>query len=78
MKWTRKTQYGENKPYISEDGHYKVADMSFYDPKWFDENGKRGYWWAVIEVSSGSETILKHSFKTAKAAKEYVEHLLEG
>lgn len=75
MKWTRKTEFGQFKPYISEDGCYKVADMSFYNYKWFTENGKHGYWWAVIEIKEGVETIIKHSFKTAKSAKEYVETL---
>lgn len=75
MKWTRKSEFGEFKPYISEDGRYKIADMSFYKPSWFRENGKRGYWWAVIEMVDGVETILAHGFKSAKSAKEYVETL---
>lgn len=28
MKWTRKTEFGQFKPYISEDGRYTVADMT--------------------------------------------------
>ena len=28
MKWTRKTEFGQFKPYISEDDKYMVADMS--------------------------------------------------
>jgi hypothetical protein len=28
MKWTRKTEFGQFKPYVSEDGKYTVADMS--------------------------------------------------
>ena len=28
MKWTRKTKFGQFKPYISEDGKYMVADMN--------------------------------------------------
>lgn len=28
MKWTRKTEFGAFKPYVSEDGKYIVADMS--------------------------------------------------
>lgn len=28
MKWTRKTEFGQFKPYISEDGKYMVADIS--------------------------------------------------
>ena len=72
MKWTRNTTFGQNKPYISENGKFKVADMSFYNPKWFDENGKRGYWWAVLDEN---DNVIKGNFKTAKAAKEFVETL---
>ena len=28
MKWTRKTAFGEFKPYVSEDGEFMVADLS--------------------------------------------------
>lgn len=28
MKWTRKTEFGQFKPYVSEDGRYMVADMN--------------------------------------------------
>ena len=72
MKWTRKTDFGQFKPYVSEDGKYKVADMSFAKPSWFRENGKRGYWWAVLDAE---DNIIKAHFKAAKEAKQYAETL---
>ena len=72
MKWTRKTEFGQFKPYISENGKFKVVDMSFYKAKWFRENGKSGFWWALLDEN---DNIIKAHFKTAKAAKEYAEKL---
>lgn len=74
MKWTRKTQEFQYADYISEDGRFKVRDMSINDRTgWWKENGKRGYWWGLIENDDGSERIVAGNFKTAKAAKEFAE-----
>lgn len=70
MKWTRKTAFGQNAPYISENGKFKVADMSFYNPEWFEKNGRRGYWWALLDENGN---IIAAHFKTAKDAKAYAE-----
>lgn len=70
MKWTRKTEFGQFKPYVSDDGKYKVVDMSFYKPSWFRENGRRGFWWALLDED---DKIIAANLKTAKAAKEIAE-----
>ena len=74
MKWTRKTKEFEYADYVSENGRYRVRDMSMNDKTgWWKENGKRGYWWGLIEVVGSEEKIISGNFKTAKAAKEYAE-----
>jgi hypothetical protein len=74
MKWTRKTKEFQYADYVSEDGRFKVRDMSINDRTgWWQENGKRGFWWGLIEVKDGKETIVAGNFKTAKMAKEYAE-----
>lgn len=76
MKWTRKTKEFEYADYVSENGKYRVRDMSINAHEWFKENGKRGFWWGLIGIDdNGNETIIKANFKTAKAAKEYAEAL---
>jgi hypothetical protein len=76
MKWSRKTQEFQYADYISENGKYKVRDMSINDRTgWWQKNGKRGYWWALIESTDGNEKIIQGNFKTAKAAKEFAETL---
>ena len=71
-KWNRKSNSLMFAPYVREDGKVKVVDMSLYDPKWFKENGRRGYWWATISVQSdGTETLEGWNFKTAKEAKAF-------
>lgn len=76
MKWSRKSQEFSYADYVS--GDYRVRDMSMHrfinGKDWWAVNGKRGYWWALIKVdSTGTETVVAHSFKTAKAAKQYAE-----
>lgn len=74
MKWTRKTKEFQYADYISEDGRFKVRDMSLNDRTgWWQENGKRGYWWGLIQVADGVEEIVAGNFKTAKAAKQFAE-----
>lgn len=74
MKWIRKSAEFSYADYISEDGRFKVRDMSMNDKTgWWKANGKRGYWWGLIEVTENGETIIAGNFKTAKTAKEYAE-----
>jgi hypothetical protein len=74
MKWTRKTKEFDYADYISEDGRFRVRDMSLNDRTgWWQEYGKRGYWWGLIEVTPNGENIIAGNFKTAKAAKEFAE-----
>lgn len=76
MKWTRKTNEFEYADYISENGRFRVRDMSMNDRTgWWQKNGKRGFWWGVIEITEEGEKILQGNFKTAKAAKEFVEQV---
>ena len=76
MKWSRKTEWGEFADYISEDGRFRVRDMSLKDKTgWWKENGKRGFWWGLIEIENGSERIVQGNFKTAKAAKAFAEQM---
>lgn len=74
MKWTRKSSEFEYADYVSENGRFKVRDMSIKDRTgWWKENGKRGYWWGLIESTEDGEKIIAGNFKTAKAAKAYAE-----
>lgn len=74
MKWTRKTKEFEYADYISDNRRFRVRDMSMNDRSgWWQKNGKRGFWWALIEVCADGEKVLKGNFKTAKAAKEHAE-----
>ena len=75
MKWTRKTKEFEYADYVSDNGRFRVRDMSIHDRAWWRENGKRGCWWGVIEVTKDGEKILMGNFKTAKAAKEFAEQV---
>ena len=76
MKWTRKTKEFDYADYISEDGRFRVRDMSLNDRTgWWQEHGKRGYWWGLIEVTPNGENIIAGNFKTAKAAKEFAESI---
>ena len=76
MKWTRRTEFGECNDYVSQDGRYRVRDMSFHDKTgWWQEHGRRGYWWGLIEVTPNGERIVQANIKTAKAAKALAETL---
>lgn len=75
MKWSRKSGEFQFADYVSENGRFKVRDMSMNDRTgWWKANGKRGYWWAVIENTADGEKIVAGNFKTAKAAKEFAEN----
>lgn len=74
MKWTRKTSEFSYADYVSESGEFRVRDMSIHDKTgWWQQHGKRGYWWGLIRVEAGREEIIAGNFKTAKAAKEFAE-----
>ena len=77
MKWTRKTAEFQYADYISEDGRFHIRDMSMKDRAWWTQNGRRGYWWAVIEITEDGEKIIQAHFKTAKQAKQFVETIVK-
>jgi hypothetical protein len=80
MKWTRKTKEFEYADYVS--GKYHIRDMAMHQKlngiNWWEENGKRGYWWALIIVEDETETLVKAHFKTAKSAKAFAEEIEES
>lgn len=77
MKWHRKSAEFQYADYISEDGRFHVRDMSIKERAWFEENGRSGFWWGVIEITADGEKIIQGNFKTAKQAKEFAEKIIE-
>ena len=74
MKWSRMSNEFQYADYTSADGRFIVRDMSMNDRTgWWKQNGKRGCWWALIEVTEDGEKIIQGNFKTAKSAKEFAE-----
>ena len=75
MKWSRKTKEFEYADYTSENGLYKIRDMSINDNNRYVEHvkngGKKTEYWALLD---SNENVLYWS-TTVKKLKEYAETL---
>ena len=75
MKWTRKTSEFQYADYISENGFYKIRDMSIHNNTMYWEHvqngGKKSDYWALLD--SGENIITWGA--TVKKLKEYAETL---
>lgn len=75
MKWNRKTTEFAYADYTSENGLYKIRDMSIHDSNRYEDHlkngGKKSEYWALLD---SKENIIYWS-TTVKKLKEYAETL---
>lgn len=75
MKWNRKTKEFQYADYVSENGLYRIRDISIHDNKRYSEHikngGKKTDYWALLDEN---ENILCYG-SSVKKLKEYAETL---